>query len=496
MVCHECGFNNKEGAAVCASCGSRLNSSERSRISSKHQHHDGDGDDPQSQGIAGLNEFEDTQPHNPFEDFNEFGQQTDAVHPSLKPAEDGVDAAQASHPVPWASVKPSAPYPSSVAARNAFANAAYGVNSQNLADLVSPGHPKDADASRQVDDQNAASQMRGESPEGAVSDVGHPDSRKPPSSTAAQVHSSIEPAQGLSRFQHPTGVQSIETQTPQAGLGSANRNRLLAIVGIVVATVIAVCLILIVIAQHGLLSGDTSRRSSTVGISQSKTNSSHASDTVFNAKKLNGIIAGFSDVDAAVAGKDINGSDAYASKLSKTKFVAAGLYLPIYLDAHSGKNPDSISASDIMMNTMSNDDANTAMADLGGADTVTQWLHQNGYPSSEIGRNFGDVAASNKGLENYSTAADSVAMLVATEKTGGMNLMTYDVTADGVKVPDGMQVAAHRGQGIKNAYNYFMIVKEKGHTIALAILTRNQSEDSVTSLTSKVLASIDSTIAK
>ena len=556
MVCDKCGFENEEGAQVCISCGSRLPAQPADLNSTKQikgadaldTHPDtalddvestssidiaemfgddedsGIGNSPKSDqpnddrnedqasddghgkfgepsknndgtnfaasGVLGLHEFEETQ----YQPTFPFDIPTSAMHHGQT---DGNGAGRQAQPGYAAQMNPAN-----------FANAAFGVNSGNLADLVNTTQERVSNSSSQgVEDANRLSNSDNPDDSPAKSEAG---TSSPETVQRSQLQSQRQqqpthqsnPYQS-NPYQPPLLSQQVypqnQPQTPapkQADQQTSRNPRLLIGIGIAIAAMIAICLIIVGILNSGILDTDSTNVGATSSTPQQTTKSARSSKTVFDKKQLNTLISQFSASDAAIAGIDINGKDTYSSKLATTKFVAAGLYLPIYLDAHSGKNPDSIAASDVMMNTMSNDDANTAMADLGGFSGVTGWLHKNGYKSTEMGRNFGDVAASNNGLENYSTASDSAAMLKAAEAAGGANLMTYDITADGVTIPADMQVCAHRGRGIKNAYNYFLIIKDNGHTIALAILTKNQSETAVTTFTSKLLASIDSTIAK
>ncbi|MFT8704392.1 serine hydrolase [Bifidobacterium aquikefiricola] len=566
MVCDKCGFRNEEGAKVCASCGSQLSdkpsdprdAKPTSESDVEHGHDDtmskdNGGTNFAASGILGLNEFEQTQ-YQPTFTFDipitpkgrslsdgsgsEGHRQPDAQ--SLMDNGSGRETRSASATSHLARVN-SQPTPDALygqgqsgyaAQMNSanLANAAFGVNSGNLADLVNASEDRvSSDPSDGVSAANGSNGSIGtigtigatgttgsgnsdnpQDPHGAgQTPYSSPDNARQPLASAQQQPQATpqqQPQQSPTQQPNPQN----QPQTPaHKQRQPSRRKRLLIGIGIAIAAILAICLIVVEILGSGILGtyspNSTSPASSatsptkvkpSTSAPQQTTTSEQPSKTVFDKKQLDTLISQFSASDAAIAGIDINGKDTYSSQLATTKFVAAGLYLPIYLDAHSGKNPNSITASDVMMNTMSNNDANTAMTDLGGFSAVTDWLHTNGYASTEIGRNFGDVAASNGGLENYSTAADSVAMLKATEAAGGANLMTYNIAADGIAIPAGMQISAHRGQGIKNAYNYFLIIKVKDYAIALAVLTKNHSGQEVTDLTSKVLQSIDSMIAQ
>lgn len=480
MVCGQCGYENDKDASICASCGAKLQDASPSDHEQTHDTHrqqderDTSGESTSQMDFSTMAGFD-----------TESDSESDTSTPELKTATRAMPASP--QHVPDAVV-------------SSFSNVTYGVNSGNLANLVNTQHAKQSPVPTQppVLSAHHATTPSHDMPEKQP---------KPSPSAMRETHavkamSSPIPANKAlpmnyghaanARYPYP----SPHLQQNNTSLKTRKDwNPVVIVLGILTTVLIVVCITLVFIIQRGLwgkaLLGESA---STTASSSSIAPSSSA--TVFDKNALDTIITDFSSTDAAVAGKDITGSDSYSSPQAQAKFVAAGLYLPIYLNAHSGSNPESISASDTMMNTMSNDDANAAMNDLGGPSAVTDWLHKNGYPATTIGRNFADVAASNKGIENYSSAADSVAMLSATEKAGGMSLMTYNIEHDGVSVPDGMQIAAHRGQGIKNAYNYFLIITDKKHVIALAVLTRNHDQNSVTSLTSKILDSIDTTARK
>ena len=56
-----------------------------------------------------------------------------------------------------------------------------------------------------------------------------------------------------------------------------------------------------------------------------------------------------------------------------------------------------------------------------------------------------------------------------------------------MNVPDGIEVMAHRGQGIKNVYNYFLILKKGKNKIGVSVLTKSADKDDVAEFVSKLL---------
>ena len=69
--------------------------------------------------------------------------------------------------------------------------------------------------------------------------------------------------------------------------------------------------------------------------------------------------------------------------------------------------------------------------------------------------------------------------------------MTADIAKEGVKIPSGMTVHAHRGQGIKDTWNYFIIVENSHSKAAIAIATQNQGKEKAAEIASRVLAEMN-----
>ena len=81
-------------------------------------------------------------------------------------------------------------------------------------------------------------------------------------------------------------------------------------------------------------------------------------------------------------------------------------------------------------------------------------------------------------------------------KTGDDGLMNYDIASEGVTIPAGATVHAHRGQGIKDSYNYFVVISNGKQKVAVAVMTQNQGKDSSAQLTSSVLDKVWNTMLK
>ncbi|MDN6051387.1 zinc-ribbon domain-containing protein [Bifidobacterium mongoliense] len=276
------------------------------------------------------------------------------------------------------------------------------------------------------------------------------------------------------------------------------------IIGAIAAVVAVACLVAFIAFESGAWAhnaspqpqsptGDApSATASPTSSSKHSTSSKHhkTKPSALDRATLDSIVNGYSNTDVSVAATTTTGAVQYTSQSGNDAFVAAGMYLPIYLAASDSHNQDAIDSANTMMSTMSNDDANSAVNALGGISAVTDWAHSHGYNSTEFNREFGDVQASNNGYENYTSSRDATKMLSAVIAHGGQNLMSYDVTTDGVSIPAGMSVKAHRGMGIKDSYNYFMVINDGGSTVSLAVMTQNQGKEQAAALTSKLLIAI------
>lgn len=202
---------------------------------------------------------------------------------------------------------------------------------------------------------------------------------------------------------------------------------------------------------------------------------------------VDAIVARYSETDAAVAVMTADGLRSYSSRYAESRYVAAGLYLPVYL-AYTAKNPGrpSDSAGE-MLRSMNNDAANAVIDGIGGLDALNDWLSDNRYSRTTFGRKFGDVAASERGYENYTSADDAARMLSACINDGSYELMNYDIASEGVRIPAGATVHAHRGMGIQDAYNDFVVISDGGTSVGVAVMTRDLGKEQAAGLTSDIL---------
>lgn len=285
----------------------------------------------------------------------------------------------------------------------------------------------------------------------------------------------------------PTGAQTAGTQPKKTN----------AIVPIIIAAVVAALVVTGGVAYEVLRIMDGNVASPQPSETTLQTQAPTATPTVsgtpatdLDADKLQSIVNSYSSTDAAVSVRPVEDGDEFDSQQANSKFVAAGFYLPVYLSAKDSGNASAMSSAESMMRTMSNDDGNAAIDDLGGLSALNGWSSGAGYGNTDFQRMFGDVAASNSGYENYTSASDATKMLAATAKAGGTDLMSFDLASEGVNAPSGTTLNGHRGQGIKDSYNFFVLMKTGKTDVAVAVLTQNMGKDRAAALTSDILAEV------
>ena len=207
----------------------------------------------------------------------------------------------------------------------------------------------------------------------------------------------------------------------------------------------------------------------------------------FDKTKLDAIANGAQP--AAVALSTTDGGAEYVSSSAGESKIASGLYLPVYLAAtDNGKNPDQTAST--MLKSMDNDAANQLIDRIGGTGKVNDWLKQNGYGHTELQRKYGDTAASAAGKENMTTAQDAANMLAVMDRIDAAKLMAFDAKKAGVTVPESMTVYGHTGQGIKDARNFFLVIKDGDRTVTVVVMTDGQSQETVAATVTKLLAEL------
>ena len=104
-----------------------------------------------------------------------------------------------------------------------------------------------------------------------------------------------------------------------------------------------------------------------------------------------------------------DGLRSYSSRNASLSFVAAGLYLPAWLDYRDtyGDRPDAYAES---LTGMNNGSANGLIDAVGGESDLNEWLSDNKYYRTRLERDYGDVKASQNGYENYASPDDAARM--------------------------------------------------------------------------------------
>lgn len=227
--------------------------------------------------------------------------------------------------------------------------------------------------------------------------------------------------------------------------------------------------------------------------SDSKENEDNSDSAISAGKKLNtqkitNLIKDFAQnyyVSVAISDKN---KIVYETNDSHTQFPAVGFYFPVILHAQEVADYNYEKQYENVIKTMSNASANELIDAQGGLDGLNDWLYRNDYSDTSFERKFGDVNAAKAGNDNYTSAHDAAMML---SKAMGNSFITnptgYNIAADGVRIPSGITIMAHRGQGIKNVYNYFMIIKSGDKMLGMSVLTSTAPKSDVAELVSKLL---------
>jgi len=166
------------------------------------------------------------------------------------------------------------------------------------------------------------------------------------------------------------------------------------------------------------------------------------------------------------------------------QFVASGFYIPLYFMSW-GSDHYFYETAARMMRNMDNTSANALINGIGGFSALNNALRAEGFSGTSFSRNFGDTAASQRGEENYTTANDAVRMLFSLYAfayhyvtVDGHTWMNFDLTRDGIALPTGVTVHAHRGAGVGNAYNVFAVMVTPAVNYGIVILTENVNNPS------------------
>ena len=252
---------------------------------------------------------------------------------------------------------------------------------------------------------------------------------------------------------------------------------LFSIVG-VIALLLIVILVLLIPRGNEKEEADTVRSITQIEFSESPMPTPVPTPTptprpAIDVAEIENIISAYTALsNVAVSIADLNSGEVFSTSNADRSFIASGLYLPVYI-AIGGSNSSS-SYSAYISNILSrkdNQSANVLIDNLGGTNVVNEILWNNGYTSTTLGRYYGDVNASNRGYENYTTAVEATKMLQYVYNDGGYTKMYSDLSSEGISLPSVDSIYAHTGQGIGTAYNLFAVVVNSNNRYAVSILT-------------------------
>lgn len=182
-------------------------------------------------------------------------------------------------------------------------------------------------------------------------------------------------------------------------------------------------------------------------------------------------------------------TQSYDSSNARTHYTAAGFYAGVYAAAlYKGAVNDTART---MMASMDNAAANDLIGQLGGRDAVNSILAEHGYQCTGYGRDFGDTKAT---ADNLSCAADASRALMDIAKASQSNVFGFDLASEGIVAPEGVTLYGHRGQGINNAYDFFVIAQKGDQRAVISVFTNNRGKDSAVALTNSVLSQLNTDV--
>ncbi len=222
------------------------------------------------------------------------------------------------------------------------------------------------------------------------------------------------------------------------------------------------------------------------------TNNTSESDDFQNTETLpdlneaiNEFISHRASSDISVSVIDNKSAKTYMSEYSDIKYVAWGLYLPVYLAYTSRQSYSSDIANDIMSNDVSvcNECANEAINAFGSPNAITTVIRSKyGTVNTSYGRLFGDINASG---DNYTTANDAVSFLYHLNDNAEFSKLSYDLSDFNITVPYNVNIYAHAGtenRNVRDELNLYAIVKGANVDYCIAIMTKNGAGEYISEL--------------
>lgn len=234
------------------------------------------------------------------------------------------------------------------------------------------------------------------------------------------------------------------------------------------------------------------KKSKSPSAKSTESTSSDTASRVLDKQVMDAIVDTYNSgsSNAAVSVMTSDNLKSYSSSKASYSMNAAGLYLPPWLAYYDLVGGSPAGGYQSVLSSMDNDKANELIDRDGGMDMLNSWLSAHDYNETRFGHLYGDVNASENGYNNTTSSDDAAKMLTQLIAKGEDGLLSYNVTSDGVVVPDGATVHAHRGMGVGDAYDYFMVVSNGSKKVVVVVLTEGQTKEQAASLTSNVLKQV------
>lgn len=234
------------------------------------------------------------------------------------------------------------------------------------------------------------------------------------------------------------------------------------------------------------------KKSKSPSAKSTESTSSDAASRVLDKQVMDAIVDTYNSGSgsAAVSVMTSDNLKSYSSDNASYSMSAAGLYLPPWLAYYDVVGGSPAGGYQSVLSSMDNGKANELIDRDGGMDMLNSWLNAHDYDETRFGHLYGDVNASENGYDNTTSSDDAAKMLTQLITKGEDGLLNYNVASDGVVVPDGATVHAHRGMGVGDAYDYYMVVSNGSKKVVVVVLTEGQAKEQAASLTSNVLKQV------
>ncbi|MGO5149833.1 serine hydrolase [Bifidobacterium boum] len=245
-------------------------------------------------------------------------------------------------------------------------------------------------------------------------------------------------------------------------------------------------------SSNGSSTKSPAKKSKSPSAKSTESTSSDTASRVLDKQVMDAIVDMYNSGsgNAAVSVMTSDNLKSYSSDNASYSMSAAGLYLPPWLAYYDVVGGSPAGGYQSVLSSMDNGKANELIDRDGGMDMLNSWLNAHDYDETRFGHLYGDVNASENGYDNTTSSDDAAKMLTQLITKGEDGLLNYNVASDGVVVPDGATVHAHRGMGVGDAYDYYMVVSNGSKKVVVVVLTEGQAKEQAASLTSNVLKQV------